>query len=220
MAGVLTNPVSMRVYMNTIDDTLPEALRLLNFSKLVRMFPEEWQDFDQELAELEADQRYYDTTKKLSNTPNEIKQSTQGMKDMIMEGGANVLKGLDAIEPTAPEMIDRYLNPPKKGGFADEAIDLVPDSAAEADLSSNRLTGSSLTGSNVMNTQAAQALYTGDTDAALAYNAGQPQYAAEGGLMQLNPIMDNQGKYNTPQTQMNDNPFTKSAKGGGILSVL
>jgi len=53
MAGVLTNPVSMRVYMNTIDDTLPEALRLLNFSKLVRMFPEEWQDFDKELAELE-----------------------------------------------------------------------------------------------------------------------------------------------------------------------
>jgi len=137
---------------------------------------------------------------------------------MIMEGGANVLKGLDYIEPTAPEMIDRYLNPPKQGGFADE-VDLVPD-AGEADLSSNRLTGSSLTGSNVMNTQAAQSLYAGNLDAALAYNAGQPQYAAEGGLMQLNPVMDNQGKYNTPQTQMNDNPFTKSAKGGGILSVL
>ncbi len=135
---------------------------------------------------------------------------------MIMKGGANVLETLDAIEPTAPEMIDKYLNPPKKGGFADEAVDLIPGD----ELSSNRLTGSSLTGSNVMNTQAAQALYTGDTDAALAYNAGQPQYAAEGGLMQLNPVMDNQGKYNTPQSQMNDNPFTKSAKGGGILSVL
>ncbi len=61
---VLTNPVSMRVYMNTIDDTLPEALRLLNFTKLVRMFPEEWQDFDKELAELEGEQRYFDNTQK------------------------------------------------------------------------------------------------------------------------------------------------------------
>ena len=216
MAGVLTNPVSMRVYMNTIDDTLPEALRLLNFTKLVRMFPEEWQDFDKELAELEGEQRYFDNTQKIQSAPNEIKQATEGVKDMIMKGGANVLETLDAIEPTAPEMIDKYLNPPKKGGFADEAVDLIPGD----ELSSNRLTGSSLTGSNVMNTQAAQALYTGDTDAALAYNAGQPQYAAEGGLMQLNPVMDNQGKYNTPQSQMNDNPFTKSAKGGGILSVL
>lgn len=33
---------------------------------------------------------------------------------MIMKGGANVLETLDAIEPTAPEMIDKYLNPPKK----------------------------------------------------------------------------------------------------------
>ena len=216
MAGVLTNPVSMRVYMNTIDDTLPEALRLLNFTKLVRMFPEEWQDFDKELAELEGEQRYFDNTQKIQSAPDEIKEATEGVKDMIMKGGANVLETLDAIEPTAPEMIDKYLNPPKKGGFADEAVDLIPGD----ELSSNRLTGSSLTGSNVMNTQAAQALYTGDTDAALAYNAGQPQYAAEGGLMQLNPVMDNQGKYNTPQSQMNDNPFTKSAKGGGILSVL
>jgi len=216
MAGVLTNPVSMRVYMNTIDDTLPEALRLLNFTKLVRMFPEEWQDFDKELAELEGEQRYFDNTKKIEQAPNEIKEATQGVKDMIMKGGANVLEGLDAIEPTGPEMIDKYLNPPNEGGFADEAVDLIPGD----ELSSNRLTGSSLTGSNVMNTAAAQALYTGNTDAALAYNAGQPQYAAEGGLMQLNPVMNNQGKYNTPQSQMNDNPFTKSAKGGGILSVL
>ena len=74
--------------------------------------------------------------------------------------------------------------------------------------------------SNVMNPEAAQALYAGDTDAALAYNAGQPRYAAGGGLMQMNPIMNNQGKYTAPQTSMNDNPFLKQAKEGGIMSVL
>ena len=92
--------------------------------------------------------------------------------------------------------------------------------ALEAAKRSANQTGSSLMASNVMNPQAAQALYAGDTDAALAYNAGQPRYAAGGGLMQMNPIMDNQGKYTTPQTSMNDNPFLKQAKEGGIMSVL
>ena len=44
---------------------------------------------------------------------------------------------------------------------------------------------------------------------------GGTQYAAGGGLMEMNPIMNNQGKYVKPQQGMNDNPFTK--KGIGSL---
>ena len=215
MAGVLTNPVSMRVYMNTIDDTLPEALRVLNFQKLVRMYPEEWQDFDKELAELENEQRYYDNTGKMMNRPKDLMGQVSNMAGNVADAGKNVIDTLDAIEPSMMEKM--FENKP------DSALpaDVVPDAGMEpqANLSANQ-TGSSLMASNVMNPQAAQALYAGDTDAALAYNAGQPRYAAGGGLMQMNPIMDNQGKYTTPQTSMNDNPFLKQAKEGGIMSVL
>ena len=58
--------------------------------------------------------------------------------------------------------------------------------------------------SRVMNPAAAQALYGGDLDAALAYNAGQPQYAAGGGLMEMNPVMGNDGKFTEMQTGIND----------------
>jgi len=37
--------------------------------------------------------------------------------------------------------------------------------------------------------------------------------------MELNPVMNNQGKYVDPQKGINDNPFTK-AQDKGILGVL
>ncbi len=74
--------------------------------------------------------------------------------------------------------------------------------------------------SQTMNPGAAQALYAGDTDAALAAQyGGGTQYAAGGGLMEMNPVMNNQGKYVDPQKGINDNPFTK-AQNKGILGVL
>ncbi len=45
--------------------------------------------------------------------------------------------------------------------------------------------GSSLAQSNVLTPGAAQALYTGDTDAALAAQFNTPTMAAEGGLISL-----------------------------------
>jgi len=223
MAGVLTSPVSMRVYMNTIDDTLPAALRVLNFQKLVRMFPEEWMDFDKELAELEESQRYLDTTEKVMQRPNELKQQGSRWKDLAIEGGKNVLEGLDKIEPTAPEMIQKMMQKPDSiYPDADYAPEIGGEGAGydQTSMAPANQAGSSLMSSRVMNPAAAQALYGGDLDAALAYNAGQPQYAAGGGLMEMNPVMGNDGKFTEMQTGINDNPFTKGAKGGGILSIL
>jgi len=71
-----------------------------------------------------------------------------------------------------------------------------------------------------MNPAAAGALYTGNTDAALAAQyGGGTQYAAGGGLMEMNPVMNNQGKYTDIQTGINDNPFQNS-KNKGIMGVL
>jgi hypothetical protein len=51
MGGIITSPPSLRAYRNILDDTLPEQVRLANFVRLVRLRPEEWQEFDRELAE-------------------------------------------------------------------------------------------------------------------------------------------------------------------------
>ena len=81
-------------------------------------------------------------------------------------------------------------------------------------------TGSSITSNPTMNPAAAGALYTGNTDAALAAQyGGGTQYAAGGGLMEMNPVMNNQGKYTDIQKGINDNPFQNS-KNKGIMGVL
>ena len=114
--------------------------------------------------------------------------------------------------------------------IADEA-DQAPGPQSKADIPTAPATegfgtnvsapGSSLAMNTTMNPAAAGALYAGDTDAALAaqYGGGQ-QYAAAGGMMEMNPIMDNKGNYTKPQTEINDNPFVKNAKDGGIMGIL
>ena len=98
--------------------------------------------------------------------------------------------------------------------------DVAPYADEAAGAYDTSRVGSSIMNSQAMNPGAAQALYTGDTDAALAAQyGGGTQYAAGGGLMELNPVMNNQGKYVDPQKGINDNPFAK-AQNKGILGVL
>ena len=155
----------------------------------------------------------------------------------IME---NVPKALDLYDKVIPERVG---NIPIKNvpiiekGAVDYAVDAIADEAEEigpqskADIPTAPATegfgtnvsapGSSLAMNTTMNPAAAGALYAGDTAAALAaqYGGGQ-QYAAAGGMMEMNPIMDNKGNYTKPQTEINDNPFIKNAKDGGIMGIL
>jgi hypothetical protein len=39
----------------------------------------------------------------------------------------------------------------------------------------------------------------------------------DGGAVELNPVMNNQGKFNKPQKQINDNPFLKQAQDKGVI---
>ena len=77
--------------------------------------------------------------------------------------------------------------------------------------SAGQTTGSSITNSSVMNAPAASALYTGNTDQALANQYGMNEGGAVGGL---NPIMGNDGKFTDPQKGIKDNPFLKQGKVG------
>ena len=69
-----------------------------------------------------------------------------------------------------------------------DARPCIPDIPVERETTSvnnNPVEGSSLAQSNVLTPGAAQALYTGDTDAALAAQFNTPTMAAEGGLISL-----------------------------------
>ena len=240
---VISSPPSMRVFRNTIDDTLPETVRLANFQKLILRHPEEWQNFQMDLLQLEEAQKQKDMGAKRIR---DVRGAGEKLKDNVMNLGGEILENV----PKALELYDKVIpdrigdipikNVPiiEKGAVdygVDAAVDALSDEADEMSQATPQpnvpategfgggyaTPGSSLAMNTSMNPDAAGALYTGDTDAALAaqYGGGQ-QYAAEGGMMQMNPIMDNQGNYTQPQTGINDNPFINKGKNEGILSIL
>jgi hypothetical protein len=218
---VLTNRMAMKVFKNALDANLPETIRLVNWNRFVRMFPEEFTAFDADLKEMETKQRMFDQSGQrmqgVSSTASKIKNSIlQNMPTWkgIKEGGAKVIdEGVGPIPNTPNLFQQRNKIPGLSGGdapYADEAAGAYDTSQA----------GSSIMNSPTMNPGAAQALYTGNTDAALAAQyGGGTQYAAGGGLMEMNPVMNNQGKFTDIQTGINDNPFQNS-KNKGIMGVL
>jgi hypothetical protein len=212
---VLTNPVSHRVLKNMTDANLPETIRIANFARLVRMYPEEWIAFDADLAELEQDQKKFNRT-------NKVNQQMESTKGKVMEGIGDVIDRAKDVpgqiynSPLNPKIQDLIPEraPPSGSQFAPESGDasVAPYDAASA--------GSIINNNQNFNPQAAGALYTGNTDAALAAQyGGGTQYAAGGGLMEMNPVMNNQGKFTSMQTGINDNPFQNS-KNKGIMGVL
>jgi hypothetical protein len=148
------------------------------------------------------------------NRSSMVDQRAQTTKEKIKEGIGQVidrakeLPGQIYESPLNPKIQDLIPDRPA-AGFAPEATDAMPYDSASA--------GSSIMNSQTMNPGAAQALYTGNTDAALAAQyGGGTQYAAGGGLMEMNPVMNNQGKYTDIQKGINDNPFTKQGIGSLI----
>jgi hypothetical protein len=191
------------------------------------MYPEEWMAFDADLIEMETQQRMYEKS-------NRLKSESQGtigkVKDAITENviGPVLRTGQNLItDPagTVGEGIKKSTEIPGNPSILRKLVGGDPSSpeAAEVPYSSGYGSsglGSSITNNPNMNPAAAASLYQGDTDAALANQfGGGTQYAAGGGLMELNPIMDNQGKYTDIQKGVNDNPFAKS-QNKGILGVL
>ena len=46
---VMTKPIDLANLRNMLDESLPIQLRLANMARLVRKYPEEWKEYDQEL---------------------------------------------------------------------------------------------------------------------------------------------------------------------------
>ena len=239
---VMGSSPSMRALRNTLDDTLPETVRLNNWAKLITRHPEEWHNFQMDLLELERAQQDKEAgaaqMRDIRSKGEQLKDSTLNLGGEILE---NIPKALDLYDKVIPERVGNIpiKNVPiiEKGAVdyavdaiadeADEAIgpqsmSTIPDAPATEGFGTNvSAPGSSLAMNTNMNSAAAGALYAGDTDAALAAQyGGGTRYAAAGGMMEMNPIMDNKGKYTTPQTEINDNPFVNKAKNGGIMGVL
>ena len=218
----LTSPVAIRVLRNSWDDNIPETVRLANIFRLVRMYPDEWMAFDADLTEMETQQRMFEKS-------NRLKSESQGtigkVKDAIMENviGPTLRAGQDVITDPAGTIGEGIKKSTEVPGNPSILRKLMEDDvgAGEVPYSSGYgSTGSSIMNNPNMNPAAAASLYQGDTDAALANQfGGGTQYAAGGGLMELNPIMNNQGKYVDMQQGINDNPFQNS-NNKGILGVL
>ena len=172
MGGIITSPPSLRAYRNILDDTLPEQVRLANFVRLVRLRPEEWQEFDRELAEIEKGQRYREQVGQ-SMAPAKSALETFGEAGkQILETGKGIVEDTMGTPGTSPAMniLDRIQSPPQPDSnyFADEVTSI----------------GSSILQNPNMNPAAAASLYEGNLDQALA-NRVAPRMAARGGIISL-----------------------------------
>ncbi len=172
MGGIITSPPSLRAYRNILDDTLPEQVRLANFVRLVRLRPEEWQEFDRELAEIEKGQRYREQVGQ-SMAPAKSALETFGEAGkQVLETGKGIVEDTMGTPGTSPAMniLDRIQSPPQPDSnyFADEVTSI----------------GSSILQNPNMNPAAAASLYEGNLDQALA-NRVAPRMAARGGIISL-----------------------------------
>ena len=201
---LLTRPVALNVFMNALDNNLASTVRVANFARLVRMFPEEWSDFDGDLGRMQKEAMLR------QQRGGGALGTAQSMKDSAIGIGQKVLeKGADFYENyNSPNVIDNMIRNREPEPLTVEDTMYAPEMSMNN--SGGAGLGSSITSNTTMNPGAAASLYQGDTDAALAnqFGGGATQYAANGGIM--NAVMDNKGKFTEIQKGINENPFTKS----------
>jgi len=157
---IMTNPINMRVFKNAIDYKLPERARNAAMVRLFHAFRNEVEDIDKELEQLEYQS---------------IQPAQRSFTDKATENIGNIIEKVmpTRLQPQA-QVQPTIQAPPQQ-------VMPTGGDAGETQLASTApVAGSSLSESETLNPGAAQALYEGDTDAALA-----AQYAAGGGLMTL-----------------------------------
>jgi hypothetical protein len=205
LGKVVTNPIRMRNWKNAMDDTLPEVLRLRNFERLIQAMPDEYEEWQVSLRDME-------NANKRQNLINQNKQSARGIVDQIDQAIPQVLSGVGRAAEATPTWAKDTGAIGNVMGWNQPPADMAQEAPV---ATSGSEVGSSITGSNVMNPGAAAELYTGNTDAALANQYGGMN---QGGIVSdLNPVMGNDGKFTVPQKGIQDNPFLKQAKDKGII---
>ena len=199
---VFASPAIMRNWTSAMDDTLPTVIRVRAMERLFTQMPDEYKEWTSTLQDMEEANRN-------QNLRNQNKNSLKDLGNVIMDNAPGVLRG---VEQMTPDVLTRPVG--ETLGYQNQP---QPQANIQYDdtYSSGSDVGSSITGSNVMNPGAASALYTGDTDAALANQYGGMN---QGGIVSdLNPVMGNDGKFTVPQKGIQDNPFLKQAKDKGVI---
>ena len=166
---VLTNPLNMRVFKNAIDYKLPERARNAAMIKMFNLFKPEIEQIDQELEALELESM---RPSKRRNFYQDVKEGIGNKFNEIMPnfGDQSNAQPVQQTVPQGPEVIEEQST---QMASAAPVQSMAP------------VAGSSLDSSSTLNPGAAQALYQGDTDGALAEQYGNTQTAAQGGLMTL-----------------------------------
>ncbi len=196
LGKIVTNRIRMRNWKNAMDDTLPLVLRTRNLERLIQEMPDEYEEWYATVKDMESANRKRNMMNLNNNAMKNMQQGVSEAIPGILQGVGNAVDAIPApLRQPVTETIKESITP-EPNTYQD---------GTAAYTSGGGSTGSAITGSNVMNSNAAASLYTGNTDQALAN-----QYSMnDGGAVELNPVMGNDGKFNKPQKQMNDNPFTK-----------
>ena len=175
----------MRVYRNVIDTNLPETVRATNLVRLMRLMPEEWESFDQDLAELENAQKQIIKTggnrEMLDKWGNRSIDFAERVANTAYDIGSKVLSG---ETPYVPNVMEPMRAPfgYMRGEEAPATPDTYAPEAAGDDMGGyGGATGSSITQNPNMSPNTAGWLYQGNTDAALASQFGGQK---DGGLIE------------------------------------
>ena len=167
---VLTNPLNMRVFKNAIDYKLPERARNAAMIKMFNLFKPEIEQIDQELEALEIE----------SMRPSKRRSFYEGVKENIGNKINEIMPNFNQDQANAQPVQQTVPQGPE---VIEEQSTQMASAAPVQSMAP--VSGSSLDSSTTLNPGAAQALYQGDTDGALAEQYGNTQTAAQGGLMTL-----------------------------------
>ena len=203
LGKIVTNPIRMRNWTNAMDDTLPLVLRTRNLERLIQEMPGEYEEWYATVKDMESANR-----KRNMMNLNINKSIMKNMQKSVTDAIPGVLQGVGNAVDAIPAPFRQPVTETIKESIAPDPTYSDGTSAATNGGGGGSI-GSSITASNVMNPGAASSLYQGDTDGALANQYGMN----DGGAVELNPVMNNQGKFNKPQKQMNDNPFLNKGNG-------
>ena len=182
---ILTNPVNMKAFKYLIDPNTPKnsvaaarALEVIGIN-----FKTDLDDLDRTLASIEAQQLRNNDIQNFKNTINPPATNNE-----------NMMKEFEKKK----EQINQYKKQKQFNEQREQSIQPTVVGANQASSSPTSTAGSPVVGSSIannttMNPNAAASLYTGNTDAALAMQFGNPtgttnqmpRQAAQGGIISL-----------------------------------
>tara|TARA_R110002020_G_scaffold446010_1_gene658163 strand:- start:3555 stop:6809 length:3255 start_codon:yes stop_codon:yes gene_type:complete len=183
---VITSPVNMRAYRNAIDTNLPESVRALNLTRLMRNMPEEWESFDQDLAEMEEANKQLIKSGANKDMVDAWGNRAAGMGERLINSaydiGEKILGGETPYVPKAFEPANLPFSYMK--GEQSEPVAQYADQvglAAGDDIGDTGVTGSVINQNTNFSPNTAGALYQGNLDSALASQYGGQ---ADGGMIE------------------------------------